>query len=106
MPSSLAEHWNLEPNRIFLNHGSFGACPEFVIKEQRKWQEQIESEAVRLFEDEMPSLLKKAREVLADCLSCSAEDVALVPNATTGVNTVLRSLVFNEDDEILVPDHA
>jgi isopenicillin-N epimerase len=54
----------------------------------------------------MPSLLKKAREVLADFLSCSSEDLALVPNATTGVNTVLRSLVFNEDDEILVPDHA
>ena len=106
MPSSLAEHWNLEPNRIFLNHGSFGACPEFVIKEQRKWQEQMESEPVRFFEDEMPSLLKKAREVLADFLSCSSEDLALVPNATTGVNTVLRSLVFNEDDEILVPDHA
>ena len=106
MPSPLSKHWSLEPTRIFLNHGSFGACPDFVIDEQRKWQEQMESEPVRFFEDEMPMLLKKAREVLADFLSCSSEDLALVPNATTGVNTVLRSLVFCEDDEILVPDHA
>ena len=106
MPSTLAKHWNLEPSRIFLNHGSFGACPEFVIKEQRKWQNQMESEPVRFFEDEMPLLLKQARDVLADFLSCSSEDLALVPNATTGVNTVLRSLIFSEGDEILVPNHA
>ena len=106
MPSPLAKHWNLEPSRIFLNHGSFGACPEFVIKEQRKWQDQMESEPVRFFEDEMPLLLKQSRDALADFLSCSSEDLALVPNATTGVNTILRSLIFSEGDEILVPDHA
>lgn len=106
MPSPLAKHWILEPSRIFLNHGSFGACPEFVIKEQRKWQNQMESEPVRFFEDEMPILLERAREVLAKFLSCSPEDLALVPNATTGVNTILRSLIFSEGDEILVPDHA
>jgi isopenicillin-N epimerase len=106
MPSPLAEHWNLESNRIFLNHGSFGACPEFIIKEQRILQDQMESEPVRFFEDEMPLLLKQARDVLAEFLSCSSEDIALVPNATTGVNTILRSLIFSEGDEILVPDHA
>ena len=106
MPSPLAKHWNLEPSRIFLNHGSFGACPEFVMKEQRKWQDQMESEPVRFFEDEMPLLLKQSRDALADFLSCSSEDLALVPNATTGVNTILRSLIFSKGDEILVPDHA
>ena len=106
MPTPLIEHWNLEPARIFLNHGSFGACPEFVLKEQRKWQDQMESEPVRFFEDEMPLLLKKSRDALADFLSCSSEDLAFIPNATTGVNTILRSLIFSEDDEILVPDHA
>ena len=106
MPSPYAKHWNLETSRVFLNHGSFGACPDFVIDEQRKWQEQMESEPVRFFEDEMPLLLKKTREVLADFLSCSSEDLALVPNATTGVNTILRSLIFSEGEEILVPNHA
>jgi isopenicillin-N epimerase len=43
---------------------------------------------------------------LAKQLSCQADDLALVENATSGVNTVLRSLVFEQGDEILVPDHA
>ena len=66
----------------------------------------MESEPVRFFEDEMPLLLKQSRDALADFLSCSSEDLALVPNATTGVNTILRSLIFSKGDEILVPDHA
>ena len=106
MTSNYANQWSLEEGRLFLNHGSFGACPDFIIEEQRKWQNQMESEPVRFFEHEMPLLLKKSRDALADFISCSSEDLAFIPNATTGVNTILRSLIFSEDDEILVPDHA
>ena len=47
-----------------------------------------------------------SREALASMLNCDSEDLALVDNATSGVNTIIRSLEFNEGDEILVPDHA
>ena len=50
--------------------------------------------------------LQKARKALATMLACDPEDLALIENATTGVNTVMRSLTFESGDEILVPDHA
>ena len=106
MTSQYSKDWSLEQSRLFLNHGSFGACPDFVIAEQRKWQELMEQEPVRFFEELMPGLLQSSRQALGKFLHCSPEDLAFVSNATSGVNTVLRSLQFERGDEILVPNHA
>lgn len=91
---------------MFLNHGSFGATPTRVIEEQRRWQDLLEDEPVRFYEDLAMGFMENSRRSLSKMLQCDANDLALVENATSGVNTVLRSLVFNEGDEILVPDHA
>ena len=91
---------------MFLNHGSFGATPTLVIEEQRRWQDLLEDEPVRFYEDLAMGFMENARRSLAKMLQCDADDLALLENATSGVNTVLRSLVFEEGDEILVPDHA
>ena len=77
-----------------------------VREEQRTWQDLMENEPVRFFEDLMPNILQATRKHLAAFLSCDPDDLALVENATSGVNTVLRSLQFAPGDEILVPDHA
>ena len=50
-PSEFAFHWGLDPETVFLNHGSFGATPLAVIEEQRRWQNWIELEPVRFFEE-------------------------------------------------------
>lgn len=104
--NTLAKHWNLDSNCVFLNHGSFGATSTVIRGEQRKWQDLLEDEPVRFYEDLAMEFMEDARKALALMLKCDAEDLALLENATTGVNTVLRSLEFNEGDEILVPDHA
>ena len=104
--SPLSKHWRLNPECVFLNHGSFGATPTRVIEEQRRWQDLLEDEPVRFYEDLAMGFMENSRRSLSKMLQCDANDLALVENATSGVNTVLRSLVFNEGDEILVPDHA
>ena len=104
--SPLAVHWGLDPDTVFLNHGSFVATPLAVREEQRRWQDRMEHEPVAFLEGEGLEQMTAARHALAEMLSCDPDDLALVDNATSGVNTVMRSLVFAEGDEILVPDHA
>lgn len=104
--SKYSGYWSLDPSCVFLNHGSFGAAPIFVQEEQRRWQTILESEPVRFFEKIAPSAMLVSREAVADLVNCDADDIALIENATTGVNTILRSFEFNPGDEILVPDHA
>jgi selenocysteine lyase/cysteine desulfurase len=46
-------------------------------------------------------LLDESRAAVAKILNAPVEGVVFVPNATTGVNTVLRNIVWNKGDEIL-----
>ncbi|MCR9245213.1 MAG: aminotransferase class V-fold PLP-dependent enzyme [bacterium] len=103
--SPLATHWDLDPEITFLNHGSFGACPRVVLARQSELRTQLERDPVRFFERDFEPLLDTARVALAELVGCAAEDLAFVPNATTGVNTVLQSLTFDPGDELLVTDH-
>jgi len=103
--AELSRHWTLDPAITFLNHGSFGACPSPVLDAQRRIREQMEREPVRFMTREVPLLLAEAREVLGQFVGASPEALAFVPNATTGLNAVLRSLSLAAGDELLVTDH-
>ncbi|QSQ23878.1 aminotransferase class V-fold PLP-dependent enzyme [Pyxidicoccus parkwayensis] len=102
---SFRTHWSLDPEVRFLNHGSFGACPTAVLQAQSELRARMEAEPVRFLHREVEPLLDAAREALATFVGADADDVAFVTNATTGVNTVLRSLRFAAGDELLTTDH-
>ncbi len=99
-PSPFARHWDLDPAVVFLNHGSFSTS-----RGQAALRAQMEAEPVRFLAREAEARLDAARAALAHLVGCAAEHLAFVPNATTGVNTVLRSLQFASGDELLVTDH-
>ncbi len=89
----------------FLNHGSFGACPKQVLEFQQRLRSQLEQEPLRFFGREWEPLLDDARSKLAAFVGADVQDLVFVPNATTGVNSVLRSLRFSAEDEILTTNH-
>jgi isopenicillin-N epimerase len=100
-PSAWAAHWQLDPKIVFLNHGSFGACPKAVLAAQQEFRDRLEHQPLSFFEREYEALLDLARCHLAEFVGAEANDLALVANATTGVNTVLRSRSFHPGDELL-----
>jgi isopenicillin-N epimerase len=105
MTNNLKSSFLLDPNIIFLNNGSFGACPRPVFEVYQSWQRRLEQQPVLFLNREITSLQQEARQALAAYLHTSADNLAFVPNATHGVNIIARSLALSEGDEILTSDH-
>ncbi len=104
-PAALREHFLLEPGLVFLNHGSFGACPKEVFADYQHWQLEMERNPVAFLGRRSAALLAHARARLAASLGAKPADLVFVSNATTGVNTVAQSLRLQPGDEVLATDH-
>lgn len=96
--------FHLDPEVIFLNHGSFGACPRPVMNVYQDWQYRFERQPVK-FIRELEGFYTEAHSVLAAHLHVAAGDVAYVINATHGVNVVAQSLKLQPGDQILTTNH-
>lgn len=101
----MREQFLLRPDIIFLNHGSFGACPRPVFEEYHRWQLELERQPVEFLGRRFDDLMRAARAALAGYVNAAADDLVFVPNATQGLNTVARSLALRPGDEILTTDH-
>ena len=106
MPSEFAPHWTLDPGTVFLNHGSFGATPRPVLAAQAEWRDRMEREPVAFFARDLEPAMDEARAALGAFVGADPDDLALVPNATAGINIVARSLDLRAGDEVVALDHA
>ncbi len=102
----LASLWTLDPAVAYLNHGSFGACPTAILEKQSELRARMEREPVDFLVRDAPRLLAEARGALGTFVGADPSDLAFVPNATAGINAVVRSLSFSPGDEILTTNHA
>lgn len=94
-------HWGLAPGVVFLNHGSFGACPRPVLELQAELRRQMEAEPVQFLWRRYEERLEPARKTLARFVGARPRDVVFVTNATTAVNAVAGSIALRRGDEIL-----
>ena len=101
----MRDRFLLDPDTVFLNHGSYGACPKPVFEAWQCWQLEMERNPVAFLGRRSAALLADARERLGRFLGAAGNDLLFVPNATHGVNTVARSLRLQPGDEVLATDH-
>ncbi|HEV8239928.1 MAG TPA: aminotransferase class V-fold PLP-dependent enzyme [Thermoanaerobaculia bacterium] len=110
MPSDspFAREWTIDPSVDFLNHGCYGACPRAVLERQAELRAEMERQPLEFLSRRLPRLFDEAREALAEFVGADAAGMVAVPNATTGVSTVLRALEteLGPGDELLTTDHA
>ena len=98
-------HFLLDPDVVFLNHGSFGATPKPVFAAYQEWQRRLERQPVYFISHELWDHLAYARQQLGDYVGVPASDLVFIPNSTFGLNVVARSLQLGLDDEVLTTNH-
>ena len=103
----LADQFQLRDDITFLNHDSFGACPQPVFATYQRWQRELEQQPVDFIQRRLPNLLAEARATLGDFVGAAGDDLVFVPNATHSINIVARSLAqrLQAGDEVLTTDH-
>jgi isopenicillin-N epimerase len=108
-PGPAARWWIHEPGVTFLNHGSFGGCPQAVLETQAAWRARLEGEPVRFFAEDLFDLVDWVRGDVSRFLGCDGDGLVFVPNATTGVATAIHNLIASgqakSGDEVLLTDH-
>jgi isopenicillin-N epimerase len=102
---ALREQFLLRPEVVFLNHGSFGACPRPVFERYQAWQLELERQPVEFMGRRARDLMAEARAALAAYLGADADEVVYFPNVTVALNVVARSLRLAPGDEVLMTDH-
>ncbi len=105
---SIKKLWLLDGAVTFLNHGSYGATPLEIIEASEQIQRELEREPVSFFADKYFELIRSNAGALASFIGTDSESIVLLNNATTAVNTVLRSLQArpSKRDEILINNHT
>jgi isopenicillin-N epimerase len=112
----MLEHWVLDPEYTYLNHGTVGAPPRRVLERQQALRDEMERQPARFMLRELnghqpapwraESRIREAARSVAGFLGSRSEDLVFVPNVTTGINAVLRSIPFAPGDEVVISDLA
>ncbi len=102
---ALRQLFLLRSDTVFLNHGSFGACPRPVFETYQAWQLELENQPVEFFGRRSVGLMSRARKELAAYVGCRRDDLVFAPNATTALNAAARSLPLQPGEEVLSTDH-
>lgn len=101
----LKPQYLLNPQLVFLNHGSFGATPRPVFRAYQRWQRELERQPVEFLGRRASELMASARRELADFLGTQADNLVFTTNVTVALNIVAHSLKLGPGDQVLGSDH-
>jgi isopenicillin-N epimerase len=105
LSTNLARQFLLRDDVVFLNHGSFGACPRPVFEAYQAWQLELERQPVAFLGRNLTERMRVPRVALSAFLGTGPDNVVGLVNATEGLNIVAQSLDLKPGDEVLTTDH-
>ncbi|KAG7810333.1 hypothetical protein KL921_002828 [Ogataea angusta] len=99
----IRSHFVLDKDKLFVNHGSYGSVPKAVWSKYQEMMLKDLSFPDEFTIKEQQDLMKRSLKILSELVNTSFENLALVPNATSGITVVLRSLDLKKEDKFLIP---
>ncbi len=94
------EDFSLDPSRVHLNHGSYGAVPRALLEAQARWRAEVERNPSDFFRRALPLLLRQRAVRVAEDFGGRAEDWVFVENATQGACSAVRALHLAPGDHV------
>jgi len=98
--------FQLAPDRIHLNNGSFGAVPRSVEAAQAHWRAEVERDPTTFLDEVYPAEVRRAAGVAAQWFGGEAQDWVFCENATSALAGVLAAFPLKPGDEMLTTSHA
>ncbi|KAH9972771.1 pyridoxal phosphate-dependent transferase [Lactifluus volemus] len=98
----MRQYFSFEENYVNLNTGSYGSVPIPVSSATENTFRSMERNIDRFLRLRLSEHLNLARHRMARFVGAGPEELVFVPNASHGLNTVLRNLVWNKDDIIII----
>ncbi|KAK0452766.1 pyridoxal phosphate-dependent transferase [Desarmillaria tabescens] len=98
----MKEYFHFDPEYVNLNHGSYGSLPRPVSAWCGALSDKIERNPDLFMRLTYQPMLVAVREKVASFIGVSnVDEVVLVPNASHGVNTVLKNFIWEKGDVII-----
>ncbi|KOC11242.1 hypothetical protein AFLA70_617g000400 [Aspergillus flavus AF70] len=97
----MRQHFLFDDSWVNMNHGSFGAIPKYVRKCLLEKQDLVEKSPDAFVRYDYSKHLLESRKAVADLVNAPLGTIALIPNATSGIDTILRNLDYTARDHIL-----
>lgn len=87
------DHYVLDLDVVYVNHGSYGPCPRIVYEELRRLRLEQEKNPDRWFRSLKYKLYADGVRAAADRFDCNFEQITLVDNPTVAINSILKSSI-------------
>lgn len=97
----MRENFLLDKETTFINHASYGSIPRVVADAQNRFRAEMLSCPDLWFRVKSVDYAKVTLTQMAEFVKAKAKNLVFLMNATTGVNTVLKSVILKPGDGVL-----
>jgi selenocysteine lyase/cysteine desulfurase len=109
--SLIRQQFSIPPDEAYFNTGTLGACPRPVLDAVLDSMREMEKTIARFdYRPEHPEYIagyraqEDLRKKAGGILNAGAAEIALVQNATMGINFIANGLELQPGDEVLLTD--